>query len=91
MFYKARMHALLVGENYYEEICFSLYFHSLETGFGGRQKITGSHKPLYENNREEWTLQLMQEALHSVRAENMTARYTLSLCVIQSSSVFLII
>lgn len=31
--------------------CFAGHFHSLGTRFGGRQKITGSHKPLYENNR----------------------------------------
>lgn len=33
----------------------------------------------------------MQEALHIIRAENMTARYTLSVCVIQISFVFIII
>lgn len=74
-----------------KEIWFSGYFHSLGTRFGRRQKITGSHKPPYKNNREEWTSDLMQEALHIITAENMTARYTLSLCVIQSSFLFLII
>lgn len=52
MFYKAKMHALLIEKKLLgKEICFAGHSHSLGTVFGGRQKITCSHKPLYENNR----------------------------------------